>query len=227
MRDIRIVFEVEETPLLHDMQLNRQMIDTIGMILTTLRNSEMRIFLVSAGAIAAGIDLLKLKEYPQLLIEKQALSAIGQVKLIKKYQNVFDEYNQVVAQVLLDRNILQSPTRAQNAKNTFEKLLKMNVIPIINENDPVSTQDIEQEDNYPLTESVATIVNANAIVSIEADGTFRAVERNAKKVILVKTKEDLFEYLADVSRRHKKYERLRIFPQTYEEFEQMPVEVWE
>lgn len=227
MRDIRIVFEVEETPLLHDMQLNRQMIDTIGMILTTLRNSEMRIFLVSAGAIAAGIDLLKLKEYPQLLIEKQALSAIGQVKLIKKYQNVFDEYNQVVAQVLLDRNILQSPARAQNAKNTFEKLLKMNVIPIINENDPVSTQDIEQEDNYPLTESVATIVNANAIVSIEADGTFRAVERNAKKVILVKTKEDLFEYLADVSRRHKKYERLRIFPQTYEEFEQMPIEVWE
>lgn len=227
MRDIRIVFEVEETPLLHDMQLNRPMLDTIGMILTTLRNSEMRIFLVSAGAIAAGIDLLKLKEYPQLLIEKQALSAIGQVKLIKKYQNVFDEYNQVVAQVLLDRNILQSPTRAQNAKNTFEKLLKMNVIPIINENDPVSTQDIEQEDNYPLTESVATIVNANAIVSIEADGTFKAVERNAKKVTQLKTKEDLFEYLADVSRRHKKHERLRIFPKTYDEFEQMPVEVWE
>ena len=80
----------------------------------------------------------------------QATAAVGQAELIRWYQRFFDDYNQIIAQVLLTSDIIDYPQRVENTRNTFNTLLEMSIIPIINENDPVSTSDIEFDDNYPL-----------------------------------------------------------------------------
>lgn len=196
MTKLRLVFDVEEETLVDRKYLiKKDMLNSIAMILTNLKNSDKEVILVTAGAIASGIDRLKLQEYPHNLIEKQALAAIGQVELIKRYQNIFDEYTQMVAQVLLARDIIDNPKQQKNAKNTFQKLLSLGVIPIINENDTISTADIEQENNYILTVTVATNVNAHALVVINQDLTFKVLCKGDDFYYSIKNKEDLFHFL--------------------------------
>lgn len=196
-RQLRIVFEVEEEPLLQSGHtLNRECIDLIAMILSNCSNSEKEVILVSAGAIAAGVEKLGLEESPHGLNEKQAISAIGQVELIRRYQNVFDEYNQMIAQVLLDRNVTDDPGRSMNARNTFERLITLNVIPVINENDVTSTDDIELENNYPLTRAVAGIAKADAIIIMHKDFSFSIIISGTHDSVHAKDKDALFHELA-------------------------------
>ena len=171
---VKLVFEVEEAPLVgKDGNLNRKRIDQISMLLSDISNSGRKIILVTAGALVAGKEKLRLDRPPSTLPEKQAIAAIGQVELIKIYQTAFDQYNQKVAQVLLARNILENQNRLKNAKNTFNRLLEMDIIPIINENDTVSTEDIIYENNYPLTASVANIVSAGMLILFDNGNKFR------------------------------------------------------
>lgn len=195
---MKIVFQVEENILLKDNHINNNELERIAMILTNFSNSEKHVILVSAGAIAAGSDKLNLKSYGNTLNEKQALAAIGQVELIKKYQNIFDEYNQVVAQVLLARNIIQESSHRENARNTFKKLIEMNVIPVINENDCVSTEDITEENNSPLTEAVAEIAQAKWIVTFNEDHSFEVKNLEEGKSTFVSNKELLFDFFENL-----------------------------
>jgi len=187
-----IVFDADEEPLLKDGQnkLNNEALDSIAMVLSYFRNQEMQTLLVTAGSIIAGIEKLNRHDYPKCLVEKQAVAAIGQVELIKRYQNIFDEYNHTIGQVLLARNITEIAKHRKNAKNTFAELFSLGIIPVINENDTVSTEDIEQETNFPLTATVANIVEADLIVRLNKDFSFDVITPSSKKTVF--SKEDLF-----------------------------------
>ena len=217
---LKIVFEVEEEQLVTpEKKINRETMDMIAMILTNFMNSQKQVIIVTSGAIAAGVEKLDLKIYPQTLFEKQAVAAIGQVELIRRYQNIFDMYNQMIGQVLIDRSILKNVKRQTNAKNTFEKLLSYNVIPIINENDVTSTDDIEEEDNYPLTAIVANIAKAHILIQLNDDLSFNVIEQAKKQIKVIKDKNELFTYVDNYSIDVTKTENQTLFPMTMDEYQ--------
>lgn len=217
MTKLRLVFDVEEETLVNSNYIiDKKLLNLIAMFLSNVRNSDREVILVTAGAIASGMERLKLSAYPPSLAEKQAVAAIGQVELIKRYQNIFDEYTQMIAQILLARDIIANPKQQKNAKNTFRKLLSLGVIPVINENDTISTADIEQENNYILTATVATIANAHALVVINKDFSFKVLCKGNNFYYPISTKEDLLHFLSklDYSALNKtKFSYPRVFPQ--------------
>ncbi len=196
----RIVVRIEIATLSDDDEkLNKKKMDQLAMILSNLQNSGKQLILVSSGAIALGAEKLKLNQQPSSFIDKQAAAAVGQVELIKNYKRYFDEYNQIVAQVLLTSDTIDSNIRIKNTRNTFDTLLDMNIIPIVNENDAVSTADIELNDNYPLALNVAKIVNADIIlIKLDANGKFLLVPKGEKKAVAVDDEYELFEKINDI-----------------------------
>lgn len=196
----RIVVRIEiETLSGENGKLDRKKMDRLAMVISNLRNSGKDILVISSGAIALGSEKLKLDKQPETLIEMQATAAIGQAELIRFYQNFFEEYNQIVAQVLLTSDITENEDREINTRNTFDTLLEMNIIPIINENDPVSTTDIELDDNYPLALKVARIAQADImIIKLDKNGKYLIIPRNADKAIIAEDEYKLFEKIDDI-----------------------------
>lgn len=188
-RQHRIVVRIEISTLIsRDGKINRKKMDKLAMVLSNLNNSGKQILVVSSGAIVLGSEKLKLSSIPESKNDLQALAAIGQAELIRSYQRFFDEYNQIVAQVLVTSDIMEYPARIENTRNTFDMLLSMNIIPIINENDPVSTTDIELDDNYPLALMIANIANADFIViKSEINSNYTIVQGNNQPAIRVES----------------------------------------
>lgn len=195
VKKTRIVVRIEIATLFNEHgKLDQKKMDRLTMVLSNLRNSGKDILVVSSGAIALGSEKLRLQEQPKSLIEMQATAAIGQAELIRFYQKYFDEYNQIVAQVLLTSDIMENENRENNARNTFNTLLEMNIIPVINENDPVSTTDIELDDNYPLALKVARIALADIIlIKLDTNGKFLIIPRNCAKSIVAEDEFQLFD----------------------------------
>ena len=118
-----------------------------------------QVMLVTSGAIGVGAGTARTYgKTPGTCDKKQALAAVGQAELMKIYQKFFEEYNQTVAQVLLTKDVVTIHSRNQNAKRTLIKLLEMDIIPIINENDTIATNEIEFGDNDTLSATVAALV---------------------------------------------------------------------
>ncbi len=182
-----IIFRIEISTLINqDGKINRHKMDRLAMVLTNLHNSGKNVLIVSSGAIVLGSDKLKLQQLPQNPLDMQAVAAVGQAELIRWYQHFFDDYNQIVAQVLLTSDIISYPQRVENTRNTFKTLLDMNIIPIINENDALSTADIEIDDNYPLALIVANIARADFIViKMEHNGKYIIIPKEQNKGIIV------------------------------------------
>ena len=202
MTKLRLVFNVEEGTLINEKYIiQKDMLNHIAMVLSNIRNSENDVILVTAGAIASGIEQTKRSHYPTLLSDKQALAAIGQVELIKRYQNIFDEYTQMIAQVLLARDIIENPKQQFNAKNTFKKLLSLGIIPVINENDTISTADIELENNYMLTVTVANIISAHALIQINKDMSFKILCKGNDFCHHCKDKDELFKFVREYNKK--------------------------
>ncbi len=197
----RIVVRIEISTISdNNEKLSRKKMDRLAMVLSNLQNSGRQLILVSSGAIALGAEKLNLRQQPGSFVEKQAAAAVGQAELIKYYQRYFDEYNQIVAQVLLPSDIIDNPVRRENARNTFDTLLDMNIIPIVNENDAVSTTDIELDDNYPLALNVAKIVQADIIlIKLDTNGKFLIILKGQKKATLVNDEYELFEKINSLS----------------------------
>jgi len=161
---LRIVFRVEIATLLKEGQLDLSRMERVSMLCTNLMNCGHKVVLVSSGAIFLGSQRLGMKTIPATLTGKQAAAAVGQAELITQYQKCFDGFNQTVAQVLLTQDVLENRTWSLNAENTFRRLMDKGIVPIVNENDSVSTEDIELGDNYPLALQVAKIVHAHMII---------------------------------------------------------------
>jgi glutamate 5-kinase len=172
-------------------KLNFQRIEVLAKVLSALHKNGRKIILVSSGAIAVGAGRLGMIERPDELARKQALAAIGQAELIRIYQKFFDVYQQKVAQVLLTRDGVENPVRRRNANNTLNALLDMGIIPIINENDTVSTEEIEFGDNDTLSAIVATLVDADLLVLLsDIDGLYSSdPKRNLSAEIIHEVKD--------------------------------------
>ena len=161
----RIVVKVGTRLLTHDTgQLNLAFMDRFVRELADLKNQGRQIILVSSGAIGAGMGRLGMKRRPETIPEKQAAAAVGQGVLIQLYEKFFLEYGQIVAQVLLTRADFAGRGRYLNASNTLLTLLRWGVVPVINENDTVSVQEIRFGDNDRLSALVAGLCDADLLV---------------------------------------------------------------
>ena len=200
MRKETIVIRVEISAMLGlNGKISRRKMDRLAMVITNLHNSGKQVLVVSSGAIILGAEKLKLHNLPDSQLDMQATAAVGQAELIRLYQRSFDEYNQIVAQVLLTSDIIDYPQRVENTRNTFNTLLDMSIIPIINENDPVSTTDIEFDDNYPLALIVARIARANFIViKMEMNGKYLIIPGSSVSAIVVDGETELQEKLESI-----------------------------
>ena len=175
----RIVIKIGSSSLMHKDtgRLNLRKIEKLVRTLVDLKNSGKDVILVSSGAIAVGRTAIGLHERPDELPVKQACAAIGQAKLMMVYQKIFAEYSAIAAQVLMTKTTVVNDTSRKNAENTFNELLKLGAIPIVNENDTVSTYEIKQVqtfgDNDRLSAIVAKLVDADLLVILsDIDGMY-------------------------------------------------------
>jgi glutamate 5-kinase len=161
----KVVFRIEIASLLAENgQIDQKKLGRLAMLCTDLSNGGSRISIVSSGAIVLGTAKLGLLKPPEALNQKQAAAAVGMAELIRIYQNAFDELKQMVAQVLLTTDDFDNQIRRQNAMNTLENLMEKGMIPVINENDSVSIEDIVLGDNYPLALNVALLTHSQLII---------------------------------------------------------------
>ncbi len=170
----RIVIKVGTSTLTYDTgKMNIKRIDALARTLSDLHNSGKDVVLVSSGAVGAAMGKLGISERPSETNIKQALAAVGQCELMYLYDKLFSEYHNTVAQVLLTKDDISIQNRMTNTKNTFKTLLDMGIIPIVNENDTVSTEELEIGDNDNLSALVAEIADADLlIVFSDIDGLY-------------------------------------------------------
>lgn len=173
---MRLVVKVGTSTLAHSTGcINIRHVEELCKVLSDLKNAGHEIILVSSGAIGMGIGKLSLKEKPSDMPTKQAAAAVGQCELMYAYDKLFSEYNHTVAQILLTGLDLEDPTRYHNIKNTMNRLLELNVLPIINENDTVNTDEISVGDNDTLGAIVAVSMHADLLVLLsDIDGLYTA-----------------------------------------------------
>jgi glutamate 5-kinase len=175
-------------------RLNFHRMEKLSRVLSSIRIQGIKVTLVSSGAIGVGAGRLFLTEKPKELAAKQALAAIGQAQLIKIYQKFFDAYSQSVAQVLLTKDVMTHTNRHHNAQNTLFKLLEMGIIPIINENDTIATDEIEFGDNDTLSAMVATLVNADLLILLsDIDGLYSADPKKDKSAKIIRSVPEIDE----------------------------------
>lgn len=151
-----------------------------------LKRDKRDIILVSSGAIVAGIEKLGLKAYPHTLPLKQAAASAGQSRLLRTYENSFQEAGHNIAQVLLTHQDLTDRKRFLNARHTLTTLLALGVIPVINENDAVAVEEIRFGDNDTLAAQVAHLVDADLLVILsDVDGLFTQDPRHHPDATLI------------------------------------------
>ena len=164
--------------------------------ISNLRNQGKEVVLVSSGAIMVGRNALGFKERPQRLAEKQACASVGQARLMMIYQKLFMEYNQIASQVLMTKNTMVDDLNRMNAKNTFNELLAMGVIPIVNENDTIATYEIEFGDNDTLSAVVAALIKADLLILLsDIDGLFTDDPHNNQDDSFIDVVESLDDHL--------------------------------
>ena len=171
---MRIVVKVGTSTIAHSTGcINIRHVEELCKVLSDLKNAGNEIILVSSGAIGMGVGKLSLKEKPTDMPTKQAAAAVGQCELMYVYDKLFSEYNHNVAQILLTGLDLEDPVRYKNIKNTMTRLLELNVLPIINENDTVNTDEISVGDNDTLGAIVAVSMQADLLVLLsDIDGLY-------------------------------------------------------
>jgi glutamate 5-kinase len=172
-----IVIKMGTTCVTHpNGKLNLQKLDRLAQVLTDLVSAGKQIVLVSSGAIGCGRNRLGMEERPVSLQEKQAAASVGQGLLMEIYHKFFDDYHQNIGQILLTKDVFQNAIKRTNATNTFSALLGRGIIPIVNENDCISTDEIQEEcfgDNDILSAMTARLVGADLLVILsDVDGLY-------------------------------------------------------
>ena len=200
-RKKRIVVKIGTSTITHvdTGHLNLIKMEKLARVLTDIRNQNKEIVLVSSGAIGAGRKALGIKEKPKSLSKKQACAAVGQARLMMIYQKLFAEYNQTIAQILITKRTMINEISRKNAENTFLELLNMGAIPIVNENDTVSTDQIQDEnfgDNDTLSATVAQMVQADMLILLsDIDGLYTDDPRNNEEAEFISCVEKIDDKL--------------------------------
>ena len=183
----RIVIKVGSSSITHENgDINLRKVFDLCLQLSDAKNHGYEIVLVSSGAIAAGSKRLNLGERPTSTALKQAASAVGQVALMNTYNRILGEFSYHAAQILLTKHIETDKVMRNNAKNAYDELFKLNVIPIVNENDTVSTYEINFGDNDTLSALVARIIDADLLILLsDIDGLYTCdprIDEDAKLI---------------------------------------------
>ena len=166
--------------------LNTKNIKSWALQINEIISNNVNVIIVSSGAIAEGISRLGLVRRPKSPSQLQALAAIGQMGLVQAYEVAFKKYNLLTAQMLLTDEDLSNRERYLNAKNTLSNLIKYNAIPIINENDTVSTDEIKFGDNDTLAALVANLSQASSLIILtDQNGLYTSDPKNNKSSKLV------------------------------------------
>ena len=171
----KIVIKIGSSSLMHDETglVNFRRLEKLVRIICDLKNQDKAIILVSSGAIAVGRQTLKLNYKPKTVSLKQACASVGQAQLMMMYQKLFMEYNHLAAQVLLTFDAITNDERRQNAENALNEILQQGIIPIVNENDTVATEEIEFGDNDTLSAIVAHLIKADLLIILsDIDGLY-------------------------------------------------------
>ena len=173
---MRVVVKVGTSTLAHSTGLlNIRRVENLCRVLSDLKNAGHEIILVSSGAIGMGVGKLSLKSRPSDIPTRQAAAAVGQCELMYTYDKLFSEYRHNVAQILLTASDIEQPQRRQNFHNTLTRLLELHVLPIINENDTVATEEINIGDNDTLSAVVAANIQADLLILLsDIDGLYDA-----------------------------------------------------
>lgn len=192
----RVVVKIGSSSLQHAAtgSLNFNKVEKLVRELCDMRNRGMDVCLVSSGAIAVGRKAMGLTERPKTISTKQACAAVGQARLMMTYQKMFSEYNQIAGQVLMTKSTMLNNVSRKNAQNTFEELFRLGVIPIVNENDTVSTYEMQFGDNDTLSAIVASLTGADLLILLsDIDGLFTDDPHENPKAELIRVVEKLDE----------------------------------
>lgn len=170
----RVVFKVGTSTLTYSGGgINIRRVEKLVKVLSDLKNQGKDIILVTSGAVGVGMGKLGIKTRPNNTREKQALASIGQCELMDFYSRLFSGYNHTVAQLLLTKDVIDNEVLKTNAQNTFETLLSLGALPIVNENDTISAEQIEFGDNDTLSATVAKLIGADLLVILsDIDGLY-------------------------------------------------------
>ena len=171
----RIVIKIGSSSLTHPGTgaLNLLKVERLIRIICDLKGEGRDVVLVSSGAIAVGRQALGGQKRPETISEKQAFAAVGQARLMMVYQKIFAEYNCVAAQVLLTKDTMVNEASRYNAQNTFDELLNLGAVPVVNENETVSTHEIQFGDNDRLSAIVAALIGADLLILLsDIDGLY-------------------------------------------------------
>ncbi len=187
---MRVVIKIGTSTLAHSTgRINIRRVEELCKVLSDIKNAGNEIILVSSGAIGMGVGKLSLPGRPADIRTKQAAAAVGQCELMYVYDKLFSEYNHTVAQILITGDDIDHTDRKTNFENTMRRLLELGVLPIVNENDSISTQEIEIGDNDTLGAIVATTISADLLIILsDIDGLFTAdphTDSNAKLLHMV------------------------------------------
>ena len=184
---MRIVIKVGTSTLTHATgRMNIKRVECLCRVISDLKNAGNEIVLVSSGAIGMGVGKLALSQKPDDMPTKQAAAAVGQCELMYIYDKEFSEYNHTIAQLLITRLDFENPVNQANFQNTVSRLLEFGVLPIINENDTVSTEEIEIGDNDTLGAVVASSVKADLLILLsDIDGLYNKDPHKYKDAVLI------------------------------------------
>lgn len=184
---MRIVVKVGTSTLAHQTGcLNIRHVEELCKVLSDLKNAGNEVILVSSGAIGMGVGKLSLGSRPTDMQTKQAAAAVGQCELMYTYDKLFSEYNHTVAQLLITAPDMENEDRHTNFNNTVNRLLSLGVLPIINENDTVATEEISVGDNDTLSAIVACSCKADLLILLsDIDGLYTADPHTNKSAQLI------------------------------------------
>lgn len=206
MEKQRIVIKVGTSTLTGENgALNFRTIDKLAQVLSALHNEGNQVVLVSSGAIAVGVNKMKLPMKPADVCMKQAAAAVGQCELMHIYDKCFGEYGNIVGQILLSAEDIAVKEKRRNLKNTFEALLENGMIPVVNENDSVSHAEIESEkkvfgDNDMLSAIVAKLCEANRLIILsDIDGLFDGNPKESTDVKLIHEVKEISEDIRNLA----------------------------
>ena len=201
---MRIVIKIGTSTLAHATgHLNIRLVEQLCKTISDIKNAGHQVILVSSGAIGMGVGKLGLLERPKDIPTKQAAAAVGQCELMYTYDKLFGEYNHTVAQLLITGEDIRTNQRHENFSNTLNRLLELGALPIINENDTVSTDEIVIGDNDTLAAYVAESVNAELLILLsDINGLYTAdphKDPNAKLIPVIESLTDEIYALAGSS----------------------------
>ena len=184
---MRIVIKIGTSTLTHATgHLNIRRVESLCKIMCDIKNSGHEVILVSSGAIGMGVGKLGLSQRPKDIPTKQAAAAVGQCELMYTYDKLFSEYHHTVAQLLITKDDTANPQRRENFINTILRLLELNVLPIINENDTVATEEIVIGDNDTLAATVASCIKADLLILLsDIDGLYTGDPHTHKDAVLL------------------------------------------